>query len=628
MEAYVRGRRLRIDPSASKGKGGEADIYDIGKGLVAKIFKDSDHPDFAGRPGEQQGARQRIDEHQRKLRVFPSNLPPQVVTPRDLITNQAASRVLGYTMEFLEGHQLLRRFMDRKFRELSGIDSNAVADLFRSLHPVVSGLHARQVVIGDFNNLNVLVKGTDPRLIDADSMQFGGFLSKLYTKLFVDPRLCDPAQTKPVLARPHDELSDWYAYTVMLMQSLLFLDSPYSGVYRPVNAADRMVPDARPLRCISVFHPEVMYPKPATHYRVLPDDLLSLFHRFFAEGQREEFPVKVLDSLRWTKCTACGTEHARSTCPTCKEVAPAAQKEVTVVRGNIISSRIFQTSGTIVCATLQNDRLLWLYHESGSFRRENRTEVARERLSSAFRFRLQGEKTHIGYGHVLTTLAPGQKPDRLAIDTFNDIPMFDVNGQARYWLQNGQLFRDGELGSRHIGNVLSRQTLFWMGSSFGFGFYRAGTLNGAFVFDALRSGVNDQVKLPPVAGLLIDSTCVFAKDRCWFFTTSQEGGHGGGKNINRCTLIRSTGAVEATAEAEEGDGSWLGTIRGKYALGNFLLSPTDEGVIRVVASGSQIVEDKKFSGTENLVSTDDALFLGKEGLYVVGRNQIHLHKFT
>ncbi len=60
----------------------------------------------------------------------------------------------------------------------------------------------------------------------------------------------------------------------MLMQSLLFV-GPYGGVYRPTDKKKTVLHDARPLKRITVFDPEVRYPKPARPYNMLPDDLLG-----------------------------------------------------------------------------------------------------------------------------------------------------------------------------------------------------------------------------------------------------------------------------------------------------------------------------------------------------------------
>lgn len=65
MNVYLNGKQYRLDPSNSIGKGGEADIFALGN-MAFKVFKQPNHPDFSGFSHEQQAAKIRIDEHQRK----------------------------------------------------------------------------------------------------------------------------------------------------------------------------------------------------------------------------------------------------------------------------------------------------------------------------------------------------------------------------------------------------------------------------------------------------------------------------------------------------------------------------------------------------------------------------------
>ena len=164
---------------------------------------------------------------------------------------------------------------------------------FQNLHKIVSQIHQTQVVIGDFNDLNILIKAQQPYLIDADSFQYGGYLCPVYTDRFVDPLLCDPKATQPIPTQPHNRTSDWYAFTLMLMQSLLFVD-PYGGVYKPKNPQARIPHSTRPLKRITVFNAEVKYPKPALPYAILSDELLQYFHQCFEADQRGEFSSSII----------------------------------------------------------------------------------------------------------------------------------------------------------------------------------------------------------------------------------------------------------------------------------------------------------------------------------------------
>jgi hypothetical protein len=625
LDVYVGGKRVKVSPQASVGKGGEADVFDIGGGTVLKLWKTPDHPDYEGVPAEQDAARARIDLHQQKLRAFPRGLPARVVAPVALATDKSGQRISGYTMGFVDGAEVLMRFGDPKLRELAASSARALADL----HGTVAGLHSMGVVIGDFNDLNVLVKDEQAYVIDADSFQFGGFLCRVFTERFVDPLHCDPREKRPLLCKPFSTDSDWYAFTVMVMQTLLSV-GPYGGIYRPKSASARMPEPTRPLRRITVFHPEVLYPKPAAHYGVLPDDLLQHLHQVFEKDLRGAFPRRLLDGIEWSRCPACGAGHARAVCPFCVTTAPAAVKEITVVRGEVTATRIFATRGVILAATLEEGQLRYLVHEREEYRREDGSVVLNGPLDLLARFAVRGDKTFIARGSRVITLSGGAVTDRLQVDRVGMRPVFASNAHHRYWVQGGRLLRsvDGSPTASllaaaapvlPIGEVLAGQTRIWAGDRFGFGFYRAGNLSVAFVFDAERPGIKDTVKLPFLGGQLVDATCVVGDDHAWVLLAA----HAKGQTRHQCVVVGRDGEVVATAEGDADDGTWLGTLRGKCAVEGFLLAATDSGLVRVEAKQGTLVETRQFPDTEPFVTRASGLFAGPKALYVVEATTIH-----
>ena len=167
MNVYLNGKKISINASSSIGKGGEADIYDIGGGLVLKLFKQPNHPDFVGFPQEKLAAQIRLNEHQRKLLAFPKNLPNKVIAPICLAMNNDGSRILGYSMRFLNGYETLLKYSDKSYRKI--VSNDLVVKTFCDLYQTVTGIHNAGVVIGDFNDLNVLVSNGEAYIIDADS---------------------------------------------------------------------------------------------------------------------------------------------------------------------------------------------------------------------------------------------------------------------------------------------------------------------------------------------------------------------------------------------------------------------------------------------------------------------------
>ena len=103
MDVLINGKRVRLDSSKIIGGGGEAEVFNIGAGEVAKIFMPPNHPNLVGNLSAQKAAELRIEEHQKKLKRFPANLPKEVVTPTSLVMSVDGKKVVGYTMKFLSG---------------------------------------------------------------------------------------------------------------------------------------------------------------------------------------------------------------------------------------------------------------------------------------------------------------------------------------------------------------------------------------------------------------------------------------------------------------------------------------------------------------------------------------------
>src|SRR6185436_12638692 len=99
-QVYVKGKPLRLDPSTSIGKGGEAEVWDIGNGLALKVFYNTQSPLFNGDPKARLAAKQKLAQQQKKLPHFPTTLPEAVVKPVDLAFD-ANQRIVGYTMKYL-----------------------------------------------------------------------------------------------------------------------------------------------------------------------------------------------------------------------------------------------------------------------------------------------------------------------------------------------------------------------------------------------------------------------------------------------------------------------------------------------------------------------------------------------
>jgi hypothetical protein len=310
--AWVDGTRLQLAPAAMLGQGGEAEVYDLGDGRVLKWWKPPEHPDFDGLPEAKAAAKRRLDEHPAKLRALPGNLPAAVVAPCGFALGKRGQEI-GYLMPKVGGDPLYA-YGEPRWRREHPVDGNEVVAALLALHDAIAGLHRAKIVVGDCNDLNVLVDNRRVHLIDVDSYQYGGFTCPMFSERFVDPRLCDTS-TGSVPVRPHDEASDWFAFAVMAFRSLLGV-GPWGGVHQPRDPALRCPPPLRALRRLSVYAPEIVYPRTARPLAILPDELADAFRTIFERDQRT-FPRLQLERLRLVRCSTCGDEHARVRCPAC-----------------------------------------------------------------------------------------------------------------------------------------------------------------------------------------------------------------------------------------------------------------------------------------------------------------------
>jgi hypothetical protein len=470
--------------------------------------------------------------------------------------------------------------------------------------------------------LNVLVRGTEAFVVDADSFQFGSYRCPVFTERFVDPLLCDPHASRPLPMYPFSAQSDWYAFAVMAFTALLCV-GPYGGVYRPKDVSRRMAEPLRPLRRVTVFNPEVRYPKPAISYRVLPDDLLHAFSMIFERDMRAPLPLAMLEALRFTNCSACGAEHARARCPACDH---GVVRECVVVRGHVKATRKMVTTGTIVTSTWRGETLEYVVHEGSTYSREDGSTILRGPLDVSTRMWTMGKTTFVARGGRVISLEDGRVTGDMVVDVHSGDPAFVVNERHAFFVQGGRLWRRGNgsrsglAGQTHEawGDVLAGQTRIWVGGRFGFGYYRAGGVSIAFSFDTEKRGIRDSVRLPWPNGQIITADAAIDDERIWFFLAFAIAG----RIVHRCVVLGADGALLGTADADAGDGSWLGTITGKRAVGGVLFAATDTGIVRVEVGFGGPAEVRRFAETEPFVESGARLFVRGDGIWVVDSRAI------
>lgn len=607
-------RTFQLKPSDLVGSGGEAEIYDLGNGKVFKFYKPPIHADFKGDAVDQLGAKLRIKEHQKKLPAFMQlHMPTRVIGPSAL--GKQKSGIVGYAMKYIKFTEPLMRFGDRSFRERQCTHTDDdVQQIIQDLHKTVQDLHLAGIVIGDFNDLNVLVDNSIT-VVDADSMQFGGFTCKLFTERFVDPVLCKPDAL--ILARPHNENSDWYAFAIMLLQLNLFVH-PYGGIHRPLRPKNRAIGVQRQLQRISVFHKEVRFPKVARSLDCLPTDLAHHLSHVFEQDLRAEFPLKLLD-VHWTSCSSCGYTHARSSCPNCKTAHPSVKKTVEV-RGTVTATTVFFTKGVIIHASAECSGLKWLYREGNNIKRETGTKIPFS-PNPILKFGIIGDETYIGRRNNLFLHSGTSTEVQTQVDQYKDMSCFATNSTDLYFLHSGTLYQKSKqdlVPDRVIGDVLIRQTQIWVGNTFGFGFYQAGELSNAFTFHTQKGSFLD-IALPHIAGQIISAKCKFADLLAYFQVTVQQRG----KLLHHLFIISDKGVLLNHLTDDE-PGTWIRQVPQGAMLGPKLFLPTDEGLIRVDMDERSFKPTiaRTYPDTDPWVDSNSHIIIAKDGVYTINNSSI------
>jgi hypothetical protein len=270
---YIQNKPLQLDPAHLIQSGGEGMVFQAGQTAV-KLY----HQPQAS--------------HQQKLGFFfsadlASKLPPEILAPHVPVTDKKGN-LLGFQMPLLPPDAVsIKHLSKAAFWQKNGLTITAVLSLFQQIHATLTTLHALGIVVGDLNDQNIFITPSLCHfMIDVDSYQIGRFPCPVAMDLFVDPNLYGIADLSQ---RPFfSPATDWYAYFVLLVRSLLHVH-PYGGV----NHQHKSIA-ARATAGLSILHPDVAYPANARPPDSLSDDLRHHLHRVFDLGERPPFPVQLL----------------------------------------------------------------------------------------------------------------------------------------------------------------------------------------------------------------------------------------------------------------------------------------------------------------------------------------------
>lgn len=588
---------------------------------------------------------------QQKWRSWPTGLPRNAISPLTYVTNKMGE-LIGYVMPLIENVKPLTKLMDKNFRKANGITQQRAAKVLINLHGLLARVHKAGVVVGDFNDKNVLVNPhtLEVFLIDVDSASWGRWPSLVAVPDFADPTLLTPQFTLRDGAS-YSQMSDWYSFTVMAYQ-LLTLTNPYrDGVHRPKPNKDGTrgkrynFPD-RVTHRISVFEDVQLPPKGIHRPASLPDRLGLFMRKVFTEDWRAlPFPLELLTTFVWMTCPQCGREHGRTVCPNNKCGAPGIVSRPATApphpnyspppftppppapsRPTASGTRsAYRIDNTYLAAASLGGNLRHVHYANGAYRRENGAVVLRAPYVPGLSAYVAGDRTVLaGQDEFVVLNGSGPATRQKTQQRFNRTTVA-ANSKHIYWLRGASLVRDDPGYSRLVvDTIVPNATSVWAGETFGVVFMQIGMVTWVRTFDAENTGFTGSLYLPPEIGTVVDAQCVINDRFAWLTVTYQARN---GTKIYKCFLLNATAGLVASAQTQAGSNNWIEVVsRSALAIGDALLVPVPQvGIMRIRARGHTLINESVHRGSQAVITNAHAtvgLCLTASGLVHVGRKSI------
>jgi hypothetical protein len=571
VHALVRGRRHVIntdDVSDRAGAGGEA-VVKIINGEAAKIYFTYD-PDRAER-----------------LRDAPKNAPTGAIMPLDPVYDaNDPTKVIGFVMPLVTNAKPISMFGDADFQDQHGLTWRKLVQIILRLIDLVVKLHEAKIILGDFNEKNVLV---NPRtlevvIVDMDNAEWGKWKTRTYTLEFTAPELLvastvpnDPPVMKDDAC--YSEETDWYAVAVMVCKVLLG-GTPYrDGVHQPNAGEARMFLNRRVLNRISFFGSNVKLPPEVHHPSSLPAGLGLFLYDVFVKDRRETpFPRQFIETYAWMTCPRCGCQHGRTQCPKCgahgvsTPTAPYYKPGEKPVNG--------YTHGSIfLAAAPHKGAVQYVHYANGAYRREDDSIVLKKDRSPHISALVAGQRTVLIAGRKFAII-DGKRPTRkMYYATQRVLGQITVAANSRhvYWISGDHLVRDDSLrGITSIGRAIPHMTSVWTGEQFGVALMQAGTLTSVMTFnDSGYTGRYDIHDLSPQPSAVVAAQCVISESHAWLTVTTEDG-------TTKPYVFNATAQVLATAPTQRGIKTGINCMESSaLAVGDKIMVPTSgKGIVR------------------------------------------------
>ena len=249
---------VTLGPGDYVASGGEGHVYRPSSGSVAiKIWEDSSRV-ISGR----------MVERIKALSVLKSDM---IASPEALVRSDKGD-LIGYAMPWAKGADLPLAFTNDWRGNTKFGDAQAL-EFVNRMRDCVSYAHSHDIVLGDANELNILVSeiGKNPVYIDVDPWIPRGFSGDSIMPSVQD--MHSPLFTKE---------ADWFAWGIVSFQVLVGVH-PYKGYHPDFKRGDE---EGRKKANVSVFNRKVELNKAVRPFSLIPKPLRSWYESTFQSSSR------------------------------------------------------------------------------------------------------------------------------------------------------------------------------------------------------------------------------------------------------------------------------------------------------------------------------------------------------
>lgn len=616
---YIQGRRLKLEAADLIQSGGEGMVFRW-QGQAVKVYH---QPQL---------------QHSQKLAYWCqhelSSQLPALFGPTTLAHNKQGE-VIGFVMPALPPAAFpLKQLANPHFIAHHQLTLRHATAWLQHVHATLTQLHQSGMVVGDLNDQNIFGRLPAPDglaqtfWIDVDSYQFGGFPCPVALDSFLDPRLYGISDFSQ---QPYfSPASDWYAFFVLLVKSLLQVH-PYGGVHHGYKTLA-----ARANAGITILSPDVTYPQRARPLGALSDDLLRQLELVFAQGQRPPFPASLLNDYAQNLivCAHCRQAYPqeRPYCPTCRQRhAPPAP---TVQRGKLTFRLLLDADGAIVQAGVLRSGQVQAVVRAGQAYRLLRlgTNGVQEDIflfhgQADYRFAFWGQHLAVNQAGsdqlLLLAATPGNQQivARLQTATFQNQAVFAASDRFLYRLANGYLLRGQWQQSQFVEAIAAdarrQQTQFWAAPCSGAaaGFYRLFAAHHFFLVTPAGAVLPLQLPAFPSHTSLQDSAAVFSPSHIALVLQTTLAG----QQQQQVFLFDQRGQLCGHWRRPAAQGAHYGAPAGKALVGQTLLHATDNGILKETSAGQTLLSD-----SAGHVAHGDMLHAHPHGLLVQQASRLWL----